>query len=334
MNQSKPINKPSPIFDGTDKNGDLSIAVMIPCLNEEMTIGSVVTDFRKALPHARIVVCDNASTDNTSSTAKEAGAEVIHESMPGKGNAIRRLFSDIEADIYVMVDGDATYEAAIAPKLVNHLLENRLDMVCGKREASGKAAYRTGHVVGNKIFTTLVASVFGRRFDDILTGYRVFSRRFVKSFPILSEGFEIETELTIHALELNMPVAEISSNYVERPVGSSSKLNTISDGLKISKLIVKLIKDERPMSFFGWLFVAFSFFAIILIIPIVITFLETGLVPRFPTAILSSASMLLAFLFLACGFILDSVTRGRRERKRIAYLSIAGPASIDAAAKD
>ncbi len=318
----------------SDMEDGPSIAVMIPCLNEELTVGTVVTDFRKALPHARIVVCDNASTDKTSSVAEEAGAEVIYESMPGKGNAIRRLFSDIEADIYVMVDGDATYEAAIAPKLVGHLIDNRLDMVCGKRQASGKAAYRTGHVVGNKVFTTLVASVFGRRFDDILTGYRVFSRRFVKSFPILSEGFEIETELTIHALELNMPVAEIASNYVERPTGSSSKLNTISDGLKISKLIVKLIKDERPMSFFGWLFVAFSVFSIILAIPITITFLETGLVPRLPTAVLSSASMVLAFLFLACGFILDSVTRGRRERKRISYLSIAGPASIVAGKKE
>ncbi len=317
-----------------DEASDPSIAVMIPCLNEEMTIGSVVQDFKKALPEARIVVCDNASTDGTSIAAQSAGAEVIYESMPGKGNAIRRLFSDIEADIYVMVDGDATYEAAIAPKLVDHLISNRLDMVCGKRIASGKQAYRTGHVVGNKVFSTLVAGVFGRKFEDILSGYRVFSRRFVKSFPILSEGFEIETELTIHALELNMPVAEIASNYVERPEGSNSKLNTISDGLKISKLIIKLIKDERPMSFFGWLFMAFSLSSILLSIPVILTFIDTGSVPRLPTTVMASAGIILAFLFLVCGFILDSVSRGRRERKRIAYLSISGPASIDARNED
>ena len=187
------------------------IAVMVPCLNEEMTIGQVIADFQAALPMAKIVVCDNASTDQTAAIARQAGAEVIYEEMPGKGNAIRRLFSDIEADIYVMVDGDATYEASLAPELVEHLLEHRLDMVCAKRVAAVEAAYRKGHVLGNRMFTGIVASVFGRRFEDILTGYRVFSRRFVKSFPILSEGFEIETELTIHALELNMPVAEIAS---------------------------------------------------------------------------------------------------------------------------
>ncbi|MEH6545893.1 MAG: glycosyltransferase family 2 protein [Sneathiella sp.] len=330
MNQSETIIKTSLPRMAADGINTPSIAVMIPCYNEEQTITTVVEDFKKALPQARIVVCDNVSTDKTSHKACAAGAEVIYESMPGKGNAVRRLFSDIEADIYVMVDGDATYEAAVAPKLVSHLLEQRLDMVCGKREASADAAYRKGHVLGNKMFTALVAGVFGRRFDDILTGYRVFSRRFVKSFPILSEGFEIETELTIHALELNMPVAEIPSIYLERPEGSDSKLNTISDGLKIAKLIVKLIKDERPMTFFGWLFLIFSAASLILSFPVAITYLDTGLVPRLPTAVLSSAAMLLSFLFLACGFILDSVTRSRRERKRIAYLSIAGPASIDA----
>jgi glycosyltransferase involved in cell wall biosynthesis len=311
--------------------GQSSIAVMVPCFNEELTIGKVIDDFKKALPQAQIVVCDNLSTDLTGDKAREAGAEVIYESMPGKGNAVRRLFSDIEADIYVMVDGDATYEAAVAPRLVSYLLEHRLDMVCGKRVASAGAGYRKGHVLGNKMFTALVAGVFGRRFDDILTGYRVFSRRFVKSFPILSEGFEIETELTIHALELNMPVAEIPSVYIDRPEGSDSKLNTVSDGLKISKLIVKLVKDERPMTFFGWLFLLFCSSSLLLSVPLAITYIETGLVPRLPTAVLSSALMLLSFLFLACGFILDSVTRSRRERKRIAYLSIAGPASIDVA---
>lgn len=305
-----------------------SIAVMIPCLNEELTIAKVIADFQTALPGARIVVCDNLSTDNTAAAALAAGAEVLHEAMPGKGNAIRRLFSDIEADIYVMVDGDATYEAELAPELISHLVEQRLDMVCGKRVAAANAAYRKGHVFGNRMFTALVAGVFGRRFEDILTGYRVFSRRFVKSFPILSEGFEIETELTIHALELNMPVAEIDSVYLERPAGSDSKLNTISDGLRIAKLIIKLIKDERPMTFFGWLFILFALTSILLAIPLGITYFETGLVPRLPTAVLCSALMLLSFLFLACGFILDSVTRGRRERKRISYLSIAGPASL------
>ncbi|PHQ70549.1 MAG: glycosyl transferase family 2 [Sneathiella sp.] len=302
---------------------------MIPCLNEEMTIGQVIADFRSALPDARVIICDNASTDETARIAKDAGADVIYEAMPGKGNAVRRLFSDIEADIYVMVDGDATYEAAKAPEFVSYLLEHRLDMVCGKRIASADAAYRTGHIMGNKMFTALVAAVFGQRFDDILTGYRVFSRRFVKSFPILSEGFEIETELTIHALELNMPVAEIASEYIERPEGSNSKLNTISDGLRISKLIIKLVKDERPMTFFGWLFLLFCSMSLLLGVPLVLSFMETGLVERLPTAVLASSCMLLSFLFLACGFILDSVTRSRRERKRIAYLSISGPASID-----
>lgn len=306
-----------------------SIAVMVPCLNEELTIGKVIADFRAALPRARIVICDNASTDNTAAVAENAGAEVIYEELPGKGNAIRRLFSDIDADIYVMVDGDDTYEAGLAPKLVAQLWEHRLDMVCAKRVASANAAYRKGHVFGNRMFSGIVARVFGRRFADILTGYRVFSRRFVKSFPILSEGFEIETELTIHALELNMPVAEIASVYNERPEGSDSKLHTFSDGLKISKLIFKLVKDERPMTFFGALFLLFAAMSIILAIPITLTFIETGLVPRLPTAVLSSACMLLSFLFLACGFILDSVTRGRRERKRISYLSIPGPAAIN-----
>ena len=330
MNHSDLLEKPKVTRVALPVGTSPSIAVMVPCLNEEMTIGQVVADFKAALPTAKIVVCDNASTDNTAVVAQQAGADVIYEDLPGKGNAIRRLFSDIEADIYVMVDGDATYEASLAPRLVAHLLEHRLDMVCAKRVASVETAYRKGHVLGNRMFSGIVARVFGRRFEDILTGYRVFSRRFVKSFPLLSEGFEIETELTIHALELNMPVAEIASVYVERPEGSDSKLNTFSDGLRITKLIVKLVKDERPMSFFGALFFLLSAMSIILAIPITITFLETGLVPRLPTAVLSSACMLLSFLCLACGFILDSVTRGRRERKRISYLSIAGPASIQA----
>lgn len=328
MNQSDLIEKPDAVAGPGELWRSASLAVMIPCLNEEQTIAAVIRDFRAALPEARIVVCDNASTDRTAEVAAEAGADVIYEDMPGKGNAIRRLFSDIEADIYLMVDGDATYEASLAPVLVDHLLKHRLDMVCAKRVATGQAAYRKGHVFGNRMFSGIVARVFGRRFEDILTGYRVFSRRFVKSFPILSEGFEIETELTIHALELNMPVAEIASTYLERPEGSDSKLNTFSDGLKITKLIVKLIKDERPMTFFGGLFILFAAMSVVLAIPVVLTFFETGLVPRLPTAVLSSACMLLSFLFLACGFILDSVTRGRRERKRISYLSIAGPATI------
>lgn len=330
MNQSDLIEKPNVVVGQKQLRRSGSLAVMIPCLNEELTIGTVVREFRAALPEARIVVCDNASTDRTAEVAVEAGADVIYEDMPGKGNAIRRLFSDIEADIYLMVDGDATYEASLAPVLVDHLLKHRLDMVCAKRVATGQAAYRKGHVLGNRMFSGIVARVFGRRFEDILTGYRVFSRRFVKSFPILSEGFEIETELTIHALELNMPVAEIASTYLERPEGSDSKLNTISDGLKITKLIVKLVKDERPMTFFGALFLLLAAISIILATPVVLTFIETGLVPRFPTAILASACMLLSFLFLACGFILDSVTRGRRERKRLSYLSIAGPSSVKA----
>ncbi|MCF8468513.1 MAG: glycosyltransferase family 2 protein, partial [Sneathiella sp.] len=255
MSKSDLIEKPREGRAAFPAGPSPSIAVMVPCLNEEMTIGQVIADFKAALPAAKIIVCDNASTDNTAVVAQQAGAEIIYEDLPGKGNAIRRLFSDIEADIYIMVDGDATYEASLAPRLVAHLLEHRLDMVCAKRVASAETAYRKGHVLGNRMFSGIVARVFGRRFEDILTGYRVFSRRFVKSFPLLSEGFEIETELTIHALELNMPVAEIASVYVERPEGSDSKLNTFADGLKITKLIIKLIKDERSMSFFGWLFI-------------------------------------------------------------------------------
>jgi glycosyltransferase involved in cell wall biosynthesis len=300
----------------------MDIAVLIPCWNEAPSIGKVVGDFRSALPHAVIYVFDNNSTDNTAAIAKENGAVVCKEEQQGKGHTIRRMFADIEADVYVIVDGDDTYAAASAPAMVNELIENNLDMVSAVRMPTSDTAYRPGHRFGNHLLTGIVRLSFGPRFQDMLSGYRVLSRRFVKSFPALSKGFEIETELTIHALELSMPVAEIETRYKERPADSASKLNTYADGLRILTMIVTLIKEEKPLLFFSMTAFILGFTSIVLAIPIINTFLETGLVPRFPTAILSTGLMLLAFLSLASGFILDTVTRGRRELKRMQYLNI------------
>jgi hypothetical protein len=299
-----------------------TIAVLVPCYNEAAAIADVVRDFRQALPQASVYVYDNNSTDSTVEVARGAGAIVRTEPLQGKGNVVRRMFADIEADVFVMVDGDNTYDASVAPQLVQKLLDESLDLVNGKRVHKETEAYRPGHQFGNVLLTSLVAMIFGKRFEDMLSGYKIFSRRFVKSFPSLSSGFEIETELTVHALELRMPVAEVETAYGARPEGSESKLSTFSDGYKILKMIGILIKEERPLQFFSSLFGLFVLAALIISFPVITTYLETGLVPRLPTAVLATGMMLLGFLSLACGLILDTVTRGRQELKRLQYLSV------------
>lgn len=301
------------------------LAVLVPCYNEEATVGTVVRDFHAVLPEATIYVYDNNSTDCTVDVARAAGAVVRHEPLPGKGNVVRRMFADIEADIYVLVDGDATYHAASAPAMIDKLMTEQLDLVVGCRVGSDSQAYRAGHRFGNALFTGSVAKLFGKRFTDILSGYRVFSRRFVKSFPALAKGFEIETELSVHALELRMPIGEIDTNYGARPDGSQSKLSTFRDGLRILFMMLALFKDERPLQCFSIAFALLASGSLALAAPLARTYLESGLVPRFPTAILATGIMLLAFLSLTCGVILDTVTHGRREMKRLSYLSIPGP---------
>jgi len=305
--------------------GDLAklrTAVLVPCYNEETAIATVVRDFKAVLPHATIYVYDNNSKDRTIEVARAAGAVVRRELLQGKGNVVKRMFADIEADVYVMVDGDATYDAASAPTLIRKLVDEQLDMVNGQRVTEIVEAYRPGHRFGNLILTGLVAEIFGRRIQDMLSGYRVFSRRFVKSFPALSKGFETETELTVHALELRMPIAEMPTPYKDRPEGSFSKLNTIRDGIRILRTIVNLVREERPLQFFSAVAGLLFLIALALGIPVVVRFVETGLVPRLPTALLATGLSLLAFLSLACGLILDTVTHGRREVKRMAYLSV------------
>ena len=297
------------------------IAVLVPCRNEEAGIAEVVHDFRHYLPAATVYVYDNASTDETAQVARDAGAQVHSEPLIGKGNVVRRMFADVEADIYVIVDGDGTYDASTAPRLVRYLITHRLDMVNCARVCVETAAYRPGHRLGNRLLTGLVARVFGNRLSDMLSGYRVMSRRFVKSFPALSTGFEIETELTVHALELRAPIGELSAPYISRRRGSSSKLRTLRDGLRILRLIVHLIKEERPLQFFTTGFVLLAATSIALGIPVVMQFIATGLVGRLPTAVLATGLMILAFLSLVCGLILDTVTRGRRELKRLLYLA-------------
>jgi glycosyltransferase involved in cell wall biosynthesis len=306
---------------------NIDIAVLVPCYNEEAAIASVINDFRKSLPAAKIYVYDNNSSDRTIEVARKAGAIVHSEPLQGKGNVVRRMFADIEADVFVMVDGDNTYDASAAPALVKKLLDENLDLVNGKRVHEDTEAYRPGHQFGNTLLTSLVAMIFGKRFDDMLSGFKVFSRRFTKSFPSLSGGFEIETELTVHALELRMPVAEIETSYGARPEGSESKLSTYADGYKILKMIAILIKEERPLQLFTVLFAVFAVCSIVLIFPVIGTYMETGLVPRMPTAVLATGLMLLGFLSLACGLILDTVTRGRQELKRLQYLSVNLPQS-------
>lgn len=302
-------------------SGSYKIAVLVPCCNEEKSIAKVVEDFRTALPTAAVLVYDNNSTDNTARVARAAGAEVFYEKRQGKGFVVRRMFADVDADIYVLVDGDATYDAPSVRPMIGRLLEKRLDMVVGTRIDREQAAYRAGHRIGNKLFTAFVATVFGSKLNDVLSGYRVLSRRFVKSFPVLSGGFEIETELTIHALELGLGMEEVDTPYYARAEGSLSKLKTWSDGFRILLTIANLFRAERPLPFFACIGFALAATSIGLAIPIVVTFLETGLVPRLPTAVLSTGLMLLAFLAAAVGLILDTVTRGRRELKLLAYLS-------------
>lgn len=299
----------------------LRVAVLLPCRNEEAAISKCVGEFRLALPTARVVVFDNGSTDGTVREAAAAGAEVHHEPRQGKGNVVRRMFADIEADVYVLADGDATYDAAAAPRMIELLASQNLDMVVGCRTEVDKAAYRRGHRFGNKLLTALLARMFGRQFTDILSGYRVLSRRFVKSFPMLSRGFEIETEMAVHALEIRAAVDEVLTDYRARPTGSTSKLNTIEDGVRIVRNMITLFRQERPLQFYGAMSAVLAAVAIALSIPLFITYVETGLVPRLPTAILSSALVVLACLGVVCGLILDTVTRGRQEAKRLSYLS-------------
>ena len=298
----------------------LRIAVLIPCLNEAKGIAAVVHSFRAALPDAAIYVYDNASTDDTAAVAAGAGAQVRREPMRGKGNVVRRMFADVEAEVYVLVDGDGTYDAPSAPAMIQLLADQQLDMVCGKRIESQALAYRSGHRLGNRVLTGLVATLFGDRVSDILSGYRVMSRRFVKSFPALSQGFETETELTVHALDLRVPIAELPTPYGARSAGTASKLNTWRDGWRILRTIARLVKEERPFAFFATIGSLLALVSIALSIPLLIEFLETGLVPRIPTAVLSVGLMLVAVMSFVCGLILDTVTRGRRELKRMHYL--------------
>jgi glycosyltransferase involved in cell wall biosynthesis len=299
----------------------LRVAVLVPCFNEEAAVATVVTDFRKALPAAAIYVYDNNSKDRTIEVARAAGAEVRSERRQGKGNVVRRMFGDIDADIYVLVDGDATYDAPSAPRMIDTLVTDRLDMVVGFRVDQSAAAYRPGHRTGNWMLTSFLSWVFGQSFRDILSGYRVFSRRFVKSFPVLSDGFEIETELSVHALELALPVTEIETPYYARPEGSVSKLNTWRDGFRILRTILKLYRSEKPLRFFTAIGILLALVSIGLAIPVIITFLEEGLVPRLPTAVLSMGLMIVAILSVSSGLVLDTVTRGRREMKLLAYLA-------------
>ena len=303
------------------------VALLVPCHNEAAAIDLVVKDFARALPHAEIYVYDNNSSDHTATVAKAAGAQVRREPQKGKGHVVRRMFADIEADVYVLVDGDATYCAETAPAMIELLHRENLDMVVGCRVHESGDAYRRGHRFGNAVLTRFVSHLFGKRFTDILSGYRVFSRRFVKSFPALSKGFEIETELTVHALELNMPVGEVQTPYGARPAGSMSKLSTYRDGLRILRIILALYKHEKPLQFFSILATLLAVTSLALGTPVVVEWLHTGLVPRFPTAILATGIMILAFLSFGIGLVLETVTRGRHEMKRLIYLQFPSAAT-------
>ncbi len=301
------------------------IAVILPCYNEAAAIGQTVADFRAALPSASVYVYDNNSSDMTIEVARAAGATVRSEKMQGKGHVVRRMFADVDADIYIMADGDATYEAAAAPALVAKLIDEQLDMVVGARKSEVEEAYRRGHKLGNSLLTGMLTQIFGRSFTDILSGYRVFSRRFVKSFPVLSSGFEIETEISVHSLEMRMPVAEVVTAYAARPEGSVSKLSTYRDGWRILNTIIRLARYERPMLFFGAVGGLFAAAAVGLSVPLILTYAETGLVPRLPTAIIVTGLMIIASLCAMSGLILDTVVRGRQEVRRLAYLGLEAP---------
>lgn len=299
---------------------NLKTAVLIPCMNEEATVAKVVAEISDALPEAQVYVYDNASTDRTFELAQQAGAEVLTEPIPGKGNVVRRMFADIEADVYLIIDGDATYDPTQATVMVKQLVEDDLDMVVGVRSSVSESQIRTGHTLGNRLFNRLYKSLFGSEFSDILSGYRVFSKRFVKTFPAVSSGFEIETEMSVHASQLGLPVSEIPVNYMSRPEGSQSKLRTIKDGYRIFKAMIALLKENRPLLMFGWLSTLSLIAAGSLGIPLLVTFVQTGLVPKLPTAVLATGLTLLALLFTATGLILHSIAKGRIEIKRLAYL--------------
>ncbi len=303
----------------------MKVAVLVPCYNEEAAIAKVVADFRAALPEAAVYVYDNNSKDQTSARAREAGAVVRSETRQGKGNVVRRMFADIEADIYVLVDGDDTYDAGASPRMIAQMIADGADLLTARRIHTDAAAYRPGHVLGNRMLTGLTALLFNVHLSDMLSGYRVFSRRFVKSFPFTAEGFAIETELTVHAVRLMMPMAEMDTRYKERPVGSVSKLNTFRDGFRILGTIGYLVREERPLVFFATIALIFAAAATLMGAPVVSEYLQTGLVPRLPTAVLATGLMVIACLSLTCGLILDTVTRGRWEAKRMAYLAIPGP---------
>ncbi len=307
----------------------VKIAVLVPCYNEEAAIATVVRDFRAALPGAALYVYDNNSKDQTASRALAAGAVVRNESRQGKGNVVRRMFADIEADIYVLVDGDDTYDAGASPRMISQMIGEGADLLTARRIHTDAAAYRPGHVLGNRLLTGLTSLLFNVHLSDMLSGYRIFSRRFVKSFPFTAEGFAIETELTVHAVRLMMPMSEMDTRYKERPVGSVSKLNTYRDGFRILGTIGYLVREERPLVFFATIAFLFAAVAVFIGAPVVSDYVHTGLVPRLPTAVLATGLMVIAFLSLTCGLILDTVTRGRWEAKRMAYLAIPGPQDLD-----
>lgn len=298
------------------------IAVIIPCYNEEVTIESVVTGFRNALPEAGIYVYDNNSTDRTAEFAHNAGAIVRKELTQGKGSVVRRMFADVDADVYVLVDGDDTYDPSDAPIFIAELLNGTLDMVNGRRVPKTASVYRSGHRLGNVLLSGIVRLIFGDRIKDMLSGYKVVSRRYAKSFPGLSTGFEIETELTVHALELNMPILEMPTKYGERSEESPSKLRTVRDGIRILQTIMRLVRIERPFEFFSVIALILGAVAVTISVPLAVTYLETGLVPRLPTAVLSTGMMILALNAFFAGLVLDTVTRGRREIKRMQYLAV------------
>ncbi|WP_233346118.1 glycosyltransferase family 2 protein [Hyphomonas pacifica] len=300
----------------------MKIAIILPCHNEEASIAQVIQEFREVLPQADIFVCDNNSSDRTAEIARAAGADVLQEPYQGKGNAVRRLFSDVEADIYVMADGDATYDAEAAPRMISRLVQDRLAMVSGARVSEHIDAYRFGHRFGNWMLTSLVRMSFGDRFRDMLSGYRVMTRQFVKSFPALSNGFEIETELCVHSLRLQLPVIEMDTAYRARPEGSASKLSTIRDGARILRVISRLIRDEKPLEFFSAVTGLLFLTACIMIMPILMTYVETGLVPRFPTLFVAMGVFGISMLSLAVGLTLDTISRGRTEMRRLAYLAV------------
>ena len=299
---------------------DTTIALVVPCYNEAITIGKVIKDFKKIIPNLFVVICDNNSTDQTTQVARKAGAMVLHEPLKGKGSAVRRLFRDVQADIYIMVDGDDTYNPADIPKMISTLQEECLDMVVGLRQATEKSAYPMNHGWGNWIFNWVLRFFFNSKFRDIFSGYRVFSHRFVKSFPAITSGFDIETELCIHTLDLNLPTKEMPTSYQSRPEGSVSKLKTWSDGFLILRRMIFLFKELRPFLFFGIIFILLMSASLLLSTPIIVTYLETGLVPRLPTALLCSSLIVLAFLSVTCGIILESIKHSRREMKRLHYL--------------